>query len=196
MKAGVIGSLATSSSASCSVAVTLGLAGLSKPRWLSLICTKVKSLPAASALPIRRERGTPPATVQTMAVPAQVMHLRKPRRCKFGSMLMDGLLLARGRPPAPAARFTDATGGLFPPRSGIRSAVALYGRTGARSQDQGLAPGRPTPTLRVARSAASRCCVQPCPLAGGQHDGCRGRGAGRLSAGLPLFRRLSRRKLP
>ena len=81
MKAGRLGSLPTSSSASCNVAVTFGLAGLSKPRWLSLICTKVKSLVAASALPIRRERGTPPATVQTMAVPAQVMHFRKPRRC-------------------------------------------------------------------------------------------------------------------
>src|SRR5271165_5990391 len=127
MKAGVIGSLATSSSASCSVAVTLGLAGLSKPRWLSLICTKVKSLPAASALPIRRERGTPPATVQTMAVPAQVMHFRKPRRCKFGSMLMDGLLLVGVRPPAPTVGSTNAARGLFPPRSGIRSAAALYG---------------------------------------------------------------------
>ena len=100
MKAGFFGSLPTSSSASCKVAVTSVLAGLSKPRWLSLICTKVKSLPAASALPIRRERGTPPATVQTIAVPAQVMHFRKPRRCKFGSMLMDELLLIRG-PPRP-----------------------------------------------------------------------------------------------
>ena len=82
MNAGCFGMAAMLPSASCSVAVTLGLAGLSKPRWLSLICTKVKpSLVAASALPIRRERGTPPATVQTMAVPAQVMHFRKPRRC-------------------------------------------------------------------------------------------------------------------
>src|SRR5271166_3477468 len=114
MKAGVIGSLATSSSASCSVAVTLGLAGLSKPRWLSLICTKVKSLPAASALPIRRERGTPPATVQTMAVPAQVMHLRKPRRCKFGSMLMDGLLLVRGPPSGPGCPLYRHHTGVIP----------------------------------------------------------------------------------
>ena len=88
MNAGCLGSLPISSSASCKVAVTFGLAGLSKPRWLSLICTKVNSLAAASALPIRRERGTPPATVQTMAVPAQVMHFRKPRRCRFGSMLI------------------------------------------------------------------------------------------------------------
>ena len=107
---------------------------MSKPRWLSLICTKVNSLVAASALPIRRERGTPPATVQTMAVPAQVMHFRKPRRCRFGSMLIDDLLLLRlpcstGRP------------GLFPGLSGIRLRLAGYGtrqpavRTKALPQD-------------------------------------------------------------
>ena len=78
MKAGVPGRAATSFSASCNVAVVFGLAALSKPRWLSLICTKLNpAVVAASALPISRERGMPPATDHTIAVPAQVMHFRK-----------------------------------------------------------------------------------------------------------------------
>src|SRR5207302_5460304 len=59
-----------------------GLAGLSKPIWLSLICRKV--MPAGSAAcadptsPI--ERGTPPEIVQSTPVPAQVMHSSTRRR--------------------------------------------------------------------------------------------------------------------
>ena len=107
MNAGFCGIAATPLSASCNVAVTLGLAGLSNPRWLSLICAKVKlSFVAASALPIRRDRGTPPATVQIMAVPAHVMHFRKPRRCRSPDPVMelpfiDGPPMARGPPSGP-----------------------------------------------------------------------------------------------
>ncbi len=35
---------------------------------------------AASAVPSRQERGTPPLTVQSTPVPAQTMHLSRPRR--------------------------------------------------------------------------------------------------------------------
>ena len=79
-KRGLPGTLVTSFSASENVPVVSGLAGLSKPRWLSLTCTKLKSVVAASALPISRARGTPPTMVQTIAVPAQVMHSSTPRR--------------------------------------------------------------------------------------------------------------------
>ena len=55
--------------------------GKRKPRWLSLICTKVNpSTGRACASPIAKPRGTPPETVQAMPVPAQARHLRKPRR--------------------------------------------------------------------------------------------------------------------
>ena len=69
-------------SASWKVPVTLVLTGLSKPRWLSLTWAKVKPVSAASAwpAPMTCDRGMPPATVQTMALPAQVMHFRNPRR--------------------------------------------------------------------------------------------------------------------
>src|SRR5450631_755808 len=74
--------------ASSRVPSALGLAGLSKPTWLSLICRKVRA-PAPGAAPWARasptrpsERGTPPATVQRTPVPAQVMHSSTLRRLK------------------------------------------------------------------------------------------------------------------
>ncbi len=68
--------------ASSSVPLALGLAGLSKPMWLSLICMKVSPGASAAIAPSTRpsERGTPPATVQSRPVPAQVMHSRTLRR--------------------------------------------------------------------------------------------------------------------
>src|SRR3989440_282329 len=68
----------------CSVAVTSRLAGLLKPMWLSLICTKLKSppLPAlrSAVLANARDIGMPPLMVQTNPVPAHAMHFRNPRR--------------------------------------------------------------------------------------------------------------------
>ena len=80
MKSGLIGRAATWSSASFNVPSESGLAGLSKPIWLSEICTKENPLGAACADPIRREAGTPPAKVQTTPVPAQAMHSSTRRR--------------------------------------------------------------------------------------------------------------------
>jgi hypothetical protein len=69
--------------ASSSVPRALGLAALSKPTWLSLICRNVspRGSSAAPASPMRPiERGTPPAIVHSTPVPAQVMHSRILRR--------------------------------------------------------------------------------------------------------------------
>jgi hypothetical protein len=81
MKAGLAGAAVTCATASLSVPTTSGLAALSNPIWESLSWAKVSpSASAASACPISRARGTPPATVQTSPVPAQAMQRRKPRR--------------------------------------------------------------------------------------------------------------------
>src|SRR6185312_5375372 len=54
---------------------------------------------AASALPISRERGMPAATDHTIAVPAHVMHIRKPRRSPLSGALLSMLMLnSRIRP--------------------------------------------------------------------------------------------------
>src|SRR6516164_1759869 len=76
MKEGLAGSDLTFAMASSSVPITLGLAGLSKPTWLSLICRKVILFgSAASAVSmIPSERGTPPEIDHSTPVPAQVMH--------------------------------------------------------------------------------------------------------------------------
>src|SRR5262249_3874892 len=60
----------------------LGLAGLSKPMWLSLICRKVSLLAGAASAPsmIPSESGTPPEIVHSTPVPAQVMHSNTFRR--------------------------------------------------------------------------------------------------------------------
>src|SRR3954454_16053866 len=80
-KAGFSGMAVTCARACWKVSVTLVLTGLLKPRWLSLTWAKLKpKLGAAVASSIRRARGRPPATVQTTALPAQVMHFRNPRR--------------------------------------------------------------------------------------------------------------------
>jgi hypothetical protein len=76
MKEGLAGSDLIFAIASSSVPITLGLAGLSKPTWLSLICRKLILLgSAASAVSmIPSERGIPPEMVHSTPVPAQVMH--------------------------------------------------------------------------------------------------------------------------
>src|SRR5215471_5941681 len=83
--------------ASSSVPITLGLAGLSKPMWLSLICRKV-SLPgwAASAPSmIPSESGTPPEIVHSTPVPAQVMHSNTFRRLTsaFPLLFVESLMV-------------------------------------------------------------------------------------------------------
>jgi hypothetical protein len=82
MKDGFTGIVLILLIASSSVPIALGLAGLSKPTWLSLICRKVSPLgSAAAASPMRpTDRGIPPATVHSTPVPAQVMHSRILRR--------------------------------------------------------------------------------------------------------------------
>src|SRR6185503_5932785 len=82
MKDGLTGSALILFSASSSVPIAFGFAGLSNPTWLSLICKKVNPLgSAALASPIMPiELGTPPATVHSTPVPAQVMHSRILRR--------------------------------------------------------------------------------------------------------------------
>ncbi|MGY3151807.1 hypothetical protein ACVW0V_000947 [Bradyrhizobium elkanii] len=69
--------------ASSSVPMVFGLAGLSNPTWLSLICMKVMpgAASAAAAEPtMPSECGTPPVTVHSTPVPAQVMHSSTLRR--------------------------------------------------------------------------------------------------------------------
>ena len=73
--------------ASSSVPLAFGLAGLSKPIWLSLICRNVRPLASAAmasealASSTRpSECGTPPLMVHSTPVPAQVMHSSTLRR--------------------------------------------------------------------------------------------------------------------
>src|SRR5579872_591154 len=91
---------ATLSIAALRVARASGLAGLAKPMWLSEIWTKEKPPVPAFASPMRREDGTPPATVQTTPVPAHSMHLRVCRRSSpaSSSWIIMGLL-DRRKPP-------------------------------------------------------------------------------------------------
>src|SRR5215472_3188387 len=82
MKEGFAGSDLTLAMASSRVPITLGLAGLSNPTWLSLICRKVSLLGGAASAPsmIPSESGTPPEIVHSTPVPAQVMHSNTFRR--------------------------------------------------------------------------------------------------------------------
>src|SRR5260370_27306847 len=96
MNEGLAGSDLILAMASCSVPIALGLAGLSKPTWLSLICRKVSLLgSAASAWSMMpSERGTPPDIVHSTPVPAQVMHSNTLRRLtpRASSGFFDSLL--------------------------------------------------------------------------------------------------------
>ena len=68
--------------ASSSVPLAFGLAGLSKPIWLSLICRKVRPFGSAAIASSTSpsECGTPPLMVHSTPVPAQVMHSSTLRR--------------------------------------------------------------------------------------------------------------------
>src|SRR5436189_3566101 len=96
MNEGLAGSDLILPMASCSVPIALGLAGLSKPTWLSLICRKVSLLgSAASAWSMMpSDRGTPPDIVHSTPVPAQVMHSSTLRRCipRLSSLLLDSVI--------------------------------------------------------------------------------------------------------
>src|SRR6516164_5308277 len=97
MKEGFAGSDLTFAMASSSVPITLGLAGLSKPMWLSLICRKVSLLGWAASAPsmIPSECGTPPEIVHSTPVPAQVMHSNTFRRLipAFRSLFVASLMV-------------------------------------------------------------------------------------------------------
>jgi len=76
--------------ASSSVAVTLVLASLLKPMWLSLIWAKKMLFLSASLSsaerPMANDFGMPPLSAQTVAVPAHAMQRRKPRRSSPSSL--------------------------------------------------------------------------------------------------------------
>ncbi len=114
MKAGSPGIASTLSIAASKVFRASGLAGFEKPMWLSDSCTKEKPPSAALAEPIRRDDGTPPATVQTTPVPAQSMHFRDCRRSRPPSSCREVMScsLPRGAQCADR-RETRGKGGLF-----------------------------------------------------------------------------------
>src|SRR5438046_7823087 len=85
MNEGVLGSALILATASRNVAATSLLACLLSPMWLSLICTKLNSAPAAAPAASEAwlrvcDLRIPPVMVQRTPVPAHAMHLRKPRR--------------------------------------------------------------------------------------------------------------------
>src|ERR1700761_1416273 len=100
MKEGLVGSALTLAIASSSVPSAFGLAGLSKPTWLSLICRKVSPLASwAWASPmIPSECGTPPEMVHNTPVPTQVIHsstLRRLTPSSRSNSLITHLLYAK-----------------------------------------------------------------------------------------------------
>ena len=138
MKAGFCGCALTWRWPPASVPSAFGLAGLSKPIWLSLICTKVS--PGLCRLRLAQmpsEWGTPPETVHRTPVPAQVMHSSTLRRLRPSSRvdwLIFGLLI-------PPARSRMSRGGCFPASEGgdwrarrfipARTAKIMGGESGA-----------------------------------------------------------------
>src|SRR5438552_8513750 len=100
-KAGACGSAFSLATASWSVAVTSLFASLLNPMWLSLIwakkllfrCASVNSCPGFSL----KEVVIPPASVQTVAVPAQAMQRRNPRRSTPSSLMLAMKLEPVGR---------------------------------------------------------------------------------------------------
>src|SRR5271154_5875598 len=103
MKAGFFGNAFILAIASSSVPSAFGLAGLSKPTWLSLICRKLK--PRAScalASPMMpSECGTPPDTVHSTPVPTQVIHSRTLRRLTPSSRSNSLIALTPVKPMVP-----------------------------------------------------------------------------------------------
>src|SRR5262249_13318143 len=107
MKEAFAGSDFTLAMASSSVPITLGLAGLSNPIWLSLICREVSLLGWAASAPsiIPSESGTPPEIVHNTPVPAQVMHSNTFRRLTsvLRSLFMGSLMVVLRDSSAPSA---------------------------------------------------------------------------------------------
>src|ERR1700729_3622574 len=102
-KAGLIGSALTLTMASSSVPSAFGLAGLSKPTWLSLSCRKLRLLdPCACASPMMpSECGRPPEIVHSTPVPAQVIHSRTLRRLTPSSRSDPIAISLEAIPPGP-----------------------------------------------------------------------------------------------
>src|SRR5881396_3228066 len=101
MNDGALGSALILVTASRNVAATSLFASLLKPMWLSLIWTKLRSAPAARAAASEArlrvcDLRIPPVMVQRTPVPAQAMHLRKPRRStpslSWLCFMMSGIL--------------------------------------------------------------------------------------------------------
>src|SRR6266487_33476 len=130
MNEGLAGSALILAMASWSVPIALGLAGLSKPTWLSLICRKVSLLGSAarawSMMP--SDRGTPPEIVHSTPVPAHVIHSNTFRRCMPGlpSPFLDSLIVfLRACVDRTDAGETGGARGLFPGESrGSQEAVS------------------------------------------------------------------------
>src|SRR5580693_969699 len=151
MKAGFFGSALTLPMASSSVPSALGLAGLSKPMWLSLICRNVRPLAScARASPMMPSAcGTPPAMVHSTPVPTQVMHSRTLRRLTPSSRSKSLIALSHeaDRPKAEAAigaskDQTDRQRGLFPMRRTIWDSLWREQRT---SKERGEPKPAPPP---------------------------------------------------
>src|ERR1700719_4083755 len=103
--------------ASSSVPSAFGLAGLSKPTWLSLICRNVRPrVSAAAAWSISpSECGTPPATLHKTPVPTQVMHSSTLRRLTPSSRSNSGIdYLLRAEPVGLSAARIGQGRDLFP----------------------------------------------------------------------------------
>src|SRR6516162_2471115 len=112
--------------ASSSVPITLGLAGLSKPMWLSLICRKVSLLAGAASAPsmIPSESGTPPEIVHSTPVPAQVMHSNTFRRLTpaFRSLFVESLMVVL-RDSLACLKLTGLTRDLFPDHGRVKTSA-------------------------------------------------------------------------
>src|SRR5437588_12784387 len=101
------------------VAVTSVFAGLLKPMWLSLICTKLKSalFSPRSPRPSACDTGTPPAKVHTRPVPAHAMHFKNPRRSIPSPLpLFVSLTLSPLRDRRPPAAHENCTRRCFIPQ--------------------------------------------------------------------------------
>src|SRR5271168_204901 len=146
MSAGLSGVARTLSTAALKVARASGLAGFSKPMWLSEIWTKEKPLSAAFAEPISREEGTPPATVHTTPVPAHSMHFRVCRR-SGPPMLSFAMDLSSIRRRAPVMEKTRERSRLFPGREKFGHCACVTGRRqwSAANSERRIMPVTPFP---------------------------------------------------
>src|SRR5215471_18117471 len=137
MKEGFAESDLTLAMASSSVPITLGLAGLSKPMWLSLICRKVSLLAGAASAPsmIPSESGTPPEIVHSTPVPAQVMHSNTFRRLTpaFRLLFVKSLIVVL-RDSSACLELTGLTRDLFPDHGRVKTSARPAGLLRARRE--------------------------------------------------------------